>query len=321
MTRIVVESPGLQTTVQDLGRPGWAHLGVSTSGAADPLALRAGNRLLGNPDGAPALEMPLFGGSFRFDGPACFAITGGDFEASLSGQPVGAWQPLNAASGARLEIGRARRGARAYLCVAGGLQTPRLLGSASTHVTSGVGGPGRALRAGDEFSIGSDAGGAARRNTSAPGRPAIDDAWLAAAYTGGPVRIVPGPQFDWFQSESRDRLAAAEYHVLDQSNRMGLRLAGDRIVRSRPGQLLTEGTPVGAVQVPDDGQPIVLFVEHGTTGGYPKIAAVCAADLHRLGQLRPRDTLRFQWIEIDEAHRLLRRHEELLARIGPEVGR
>lgn len=317
MTRLVVESPGLLTSVQDLGRPGWAHLGVSASGAADPLALRAGNRLLGNPDGAAALELTLLGGSFRFDGPARFALTGGSFEASLSGRPVDGWRIVAAAPGARLEVGRARSGARACLCVAGGFAVRPVLGSASVHLASGLGGFGRALRAGDELEIGEAA--PAPGGGPAPGRPSIDDAWLAAAYDDGPLPVVPGPQFDWFQRDTRERLATVEYRVREQSNRMGIRLEGDFLARGRPGQLLTEGAPVGSIQVPDDGQPIILFVEHGTTGGYPKIAVVGAADLHRLGQLRPRDPVRFRWIDIDEAHRRLRRRESLLARIGPEV--
>ena len=314
MRRLVVTDPGLLTTVQDLGRPGWAHIGVSTSGAADPLALRVGNFLVGNPEGAAGLEMTLTGGTFSLEEEVLVAVTGADLGARLDGQPLGGWRSAVAPAGARIEFGQARNGARGYLCLAGGIELPPIFGSRSTHLTSGLGGPGRALRAGDVLPIGP------ARPGPAAGGSGIDPGWIAARYGAGPLRITPGPQADWF-SGGPAVLTRGAWVVTDRSNRMGLRLTGPPIERVRPEQLLTEGAPVGAIQVPDDGQPIILFVEHGTTGGYPKIAGVTSVDLHRVGQLRPRDPVTFRIVDLDEARRLLLEQESEIAGLRAEPGR
>lgn len=290
-----VERSGLLTTVQDLGRPGHAHLGVSASGAADAVALRLGNRLAGNPDGAPALEMTLVGGEFVFETDAEIAIAGADFGARVGPRDLPPWGAYSVRRGERLAFGASRAGARCYLCVRGGFEAPRLLGSASTHVLTGLG--GRVLREGDRIGFG-----------TAEARPPlqIDRRRLDDLYAPRPLRVTLGPQHDWFAPEAHARLASADFVVLEQSNRMGIRLAGPALERASERELWTEGVSLGAIQVPRDGQPIVLFVEHQTTGGYPKIANVCSADLHRLGQLRPRDRVRFEPVSFATAQRLLR---------------
>ena len=290
MNRIRVVAAGPETTVQDLGRFGWAHFGVSASGAADPLALRAGNLLVGNAENAPALEMTLLGGTFEFEAAATISLTGSDFDAGI---PL--WSPVEIAAGTVVRCGATRTGARGYLCVRGGLAVPKTMGSASTHVMTGVG--GRPLRKGDTLPVGDDAVRRPRRAVAPPG-------FLESRDT---LRATPGPQADWFAGE----LYAAEYAVAEESNRMGLRLRGPAIP-SPAGHMLTEGVPLGAVQVPPDGQPIVLFVEHQTTGGYPKPANVISADFWRLGQLRPRGRVRFESVTIEQALRLLREQEEWL---------
>lgn len=283
-------SPGVQTTVQDLGRFGWAHFGVSASGAADSLALRAGNLLVGNAENAAALEMTLVGGTFEFAADTVVALTGSDFGAEL---PL--WSAVEVKAGQLLKCGATRSGARCYLCVRGGIAAPLVMGSASVHVMTGVG--GRALRAGDSLEIGN---AAIRR----PRRPARD---VPEFTRGGILRVTPGPQAEWFAGE----LYAGAYVVSEESNRMGLRIRGAAIP-SPSGHMLTEGVALGAIQVPPDGQPIILFVEHQTTGGYPKPANVISADFWRLGQLRPRDEVRFEEIAIDEAVELLRDQERWL---------
>jgi antagonist of KipI len=288
MSRVRVVAPGLQTTVQDLGRFGWAQYGVSASGAADPVALRAANLIAGNAENAPALEMTLAGGAFEFEGAATIAIGGSDFGADL---PL--WTPVEIASGRTVRFGATRSGARAYVAFRGGLAVPLAMGSASVHVTTGVG--GRPLRAGDVLEIGDAAVRRARPGSAPPF--AIDVA----------IRVTPGPQADRFAGE----LYAAGYTVSEESNRMGLRLRGPAIP-SPPGGMLTEGTPLGAVQVPPDGQPIILFVEHQTTGGYPKPANVISADFWRLGQLRPREQIAFEAVTIGQSLRLLREQEQWL---------
>jgi antagonist of KipI len=276
--------------VQDLGRFGYAHFGISASGAADALALRAGNLLVGNAENAAALEMTLVGGTFEFQAAGVIALTGSDFSAGL---PM--WTAVEVMAGQTVACGGTRSGARCYLSVRGGIDAPKVMGSASVHVMTGVG--GRPLRAGQLLAIGS---GAVRR----PRPPARG----APEYTRTPIlRVTPGPQAEWFAPDWH----AAAYTVSEESNRMGLRLRGPAI--SGPGgHMLTEGVPLGAIQVPPDGQPISLFVEHQTTGGYPKPANVISADFWRLGQIRPRDEVRFEQVTIDEALELLQKQEQWL---------
>jgi KipI family sensor histidine kinase inhibitor len=287
---IRVLSPGLQTTVQDLGRFGYTHFGVSASGAADPLALRAGNLLVGNAENAAALEMTLVGGAFEFETDAVISLTGSDFGAGL---PL--WTAIEIKAGQTVRCGATRSGARGYLAVRGGIGVPKAMGSASVHVMTGVG--GRPLRAGDVLPIGD----AAIRRPRALPRRAPEFART------GPLRVTPGPQAHWFS----DELYAAAYRVSEESNRMGIRLRGPAIP-SPAGHMLTEGVPLGAIQIPPDGQPIILFVEHQTTGGYPKPANVISADFWRLGQLRPRDEVRFERVTLEQALDLLRELEQWL---------
>jgi KipI family sensor histidine kinase inhibitor len=289
-THIRVLSPGLQTTIQDLGRFGYAHFGISASGAADPLALRAGNLLVGNAENAAALEMTLVGAALEFQTDAVIALTGSDFGAGL---PL--WTPVEIKAGATVRCGPTRSGARAYLAVRGGIGVPKTMGSASVHVVTGVG--GRPLRAGDALPIGD----AAIRRPRTGSRRAPEFA------RAGPLRVTSGPQAHWFSGE----LYAAAYQVAEDSDRMGLRLRGPAIP-SPAGHMLTEGVPLGAIQVPPDGQPIILFVEHQTTGGYPKPANVISADFWRLGQLRPRDEVRFERVTLEQALDLLRRQDQWL---------
>jgi antagonist of KipI len=287
--RIRVIRPGLQTTVQDLGRFGYAHHGVSASGAADAFALRAGNLLVGNAENAPALEMTLGGGWFAFESDAVVALTGSDFQAGL---PL--WKAVEVKAGTEIRCGAALSGARGYLAVRGGIDVPLVLGSASTHLLTGVG--GRALRAGDWLPIGE---AAVRRQRPSAVQPPQNQR--------GVLRVTAGPQASWFS----DAWLEAAYQVSEDSDRMGLRLRGPAIP-SPPGHMLTEGVALGAVQVPPDGQPIILFVEHQTTGGYPKPANVIAADLRLVGQLRPRDEVRFELVSIEQALRALQEQEQWL---------
>jgi len=273
--------------VQDLGRPGYAHLGISASGAADALSLRAGNLLVGNAEGAPALEMTLEGGVFEFARSAIIALTGADFDAGI---PMG--QAVEVQPREQVRCGQARSGARGYLCVRGGLDVPLVLGSASTHLLTGLGGfAGRALRRGDVLPVGDAIRGApsGRRWTGPAPRLTL--------------RVTCGPQ--------GAELCRPAWQVREDSDRMGLRLHGPALAR-HAGHMLTEGVPLGAVQLPPDGQPIVLFVEHQTTGGYPKIAHVISADFHALGQLRPRAEVRFEAVSMDAALALLRAQEDSL---------
>ena len=279
--------------MQDLGRTGYAHLGISASGAADALSLRAGNLLVGNAEGAAALEMTLAGGTFEFESGALAALTGADFDADA---PL--WGAFEVKPGERVRCGRARSGARCYLCVSGGIDVPPVLGSASTHLWTGIGGfEGRALKRDDVLNVGCG-GRPGRLHPRLSGMPRPHPA----------LRVTRGTQSDWFDFDEFRRPA---WQVKEDSDRMGLRLRGP-VLERYAGHMLTEGVPLGAVQIPPDGQPIILFVEHQTTGGYPKIANVISADFHAVGQLRPRGEVRFEEVSIETALSLLREQEEWL---------
>ena len=303
---IQVQEPGLFTTVQDLGREGFGPLGVSPSGAADAISLRLGNRLVGNAEGAAGLEMTLLGGAFTFPEGAILALTGSDFGATLDAIRVEMWRSMEAKPGQVLRLGPTRTGARCYLCVRGGIEAKLFLGSASTHILSGLGGhEGRALRRGDVLNIAPARGAAHKRSISASA--------LTHVLPRRVLRVTLGPQSDWFPESAQRLFYESAYRVAEESNRMGIRLEGAAVLEGSGGKMISEGVSLGAVQVPNGGQPIILFVEQQTAGGYPKIANVISADFHSLGQLRPRDEVRFERVDWETARALLKEQEEFLA--------
>jgi antagonist of KipI len=309
MSLIEVRAPGLLTTVQDLGREGFGPMGVSASGAADPVALRIGNRLAGNAEGAAGLEMTLIGGTFAFPERTVVALAGSDFGATLDDKCVEMWSSVEVRPGQTLRMGPTRAGARCYLCMRGGIDVKLFLGSASTHLLSGLGGfEGRALRKGDVLRIGTAAGSFRtfrKRKVAAKAVAQLEPRKV--------LRVTAGPQRDCFSEEARKMFYAGTYRVAEESNRMGLRLEGTTIASAAGGEMLSEGVCLGAVQITVSGLPIILFVEQQTTGGYPKIANVISADFSSLGQLRPRDEVRFELVEIETARALLAEQEKLLA--------
>lgn len=306
MNVIEVQVPGLLTTVQDLGRSGFGPIGVSPSGAADPLALRLGNRLVGNAEPAAGLEMTLLGGTFVFPEGAIIALTGADFAAELDGAPVPLGISVELRPGQTLRTNGTRSGARCYLCVAGGIDVELFLGSASTHLLSGLGGhEGRALRKGDVLKMGKANGFFRKRTIAAKA--------LERLHPRKVLRVTPGPQRELFPEAALKMFYGNTYRVAEESNRMGLRLEGPALPVGALGEMLTEGVSLGAVQVTPAGLPIILFVEQQTTGGYAKIANVISADFSSLGQLRPRDEIRFEPVDWERARTLLLAQETLLA--------
>lgn len=305
MSTIEVQSPGLLTTVQDLGREGFGPLGVSASGAADAVSLRLGNRLAGNPQGAAGLEMTLLGGTFLFPQGATIALTGSDFGATLEGAPLQLWKSIEVSPGQTLRVSSTRSGARCYLCVHGGIVVKPFLSSASTHLLSGLGGHhGRALRKGDVLHIGSPTASLQNRALAAQAQERLSPRKT--------LRVTPGPQSELFPDAAQQLFYRATHRVAEESNRMGLRLEGPHLAHAPSGEMVTEGVSIGAVQITAAGLPIILFVEQQTTGGYAKIANVISADLHSLGQLRPRDEIRFERVDWDTARALLLEQEQLL---------
>jgi antagonist of KipI len=306
MRCIQIKTPGMLTTVQDLGRDGYGPIGVSASGAADAISLRLGNRLVGNIERAAGLEMMLVGGRFTFSDRTIVALTGSDFGATLDDASVEVGTSFEVGAGQTVRLGPTRSGARCYLCVQGGIAVAPFLGSASTHVLSGLGGfEGRPLRKGDVLQIGSVTNPFRKRVIA---REISEHLALRKV-----LRVTPGPQVDWFSESALRAFQAETYRVGEKSNRMGLRLEGAPVSQHKSRQMITEGVSLGAVQVPPGGAPIILFVEQQTTGGYPKIANVISADLHRVGQLRPRDEIRFELVSFETAQSLLIEQERLLA--------
>lgn len=305
--------PGMLTTVQDLGREGFGPMGVSASGAADAIALRIGNKLVGNPDAAAGLEMTLLGGSFLFMEAAVVALAGSEFGAMLEGVPVPQWRSVAVRAGETLRLGPTQSGARCYLCVRGGIAVALFMESASTHLMSGLGGfEGRSLRKGDVLAIG-EAEPLFRKRTIAEGG-------LRRLLPRRVLGVTAGLQSDRFPESSRESFFGGAYRVREDSNRMGLRLEGAAAPASAGGEMITEGISLGAVQVPESGQPILSFVEQQTTGGYPVIANVISADFSSVGQLRPRDEVRFQLVGLEEARQRVLEQEALLASEGLILG-
>jgi antagonist of KipI len=309
MNSLIVESPGLLTTVQDLGRPGFGPLGISPSGAADPVALRLGNLLVGNESNSAALEMTLLGGTFVFPEGAVIAITGADFGPTVKDQLLEMWTQHTIEPGAKVRFGSTQNYARSYLAIAGGIDVPPFLGSSSTHLVSGLGGfQGRALGKGDVLPLGRPA-----KRTS-PRR--VSQVALFNLKPRKKLRVTDGPQSGQFSEDAKHSFFRALFRVSEDANRLGIRLDGPALSVSMVGEMITEGVTLGAVQISPSGQPIILGVEQQTTGGYPKIANVIGADLHRLGQLRPRDEFRFEKIPLAVARSLWIEQERLLSNPG-----
>lgn len=279
--------PGIQTTVQDLGRHGLRHLGIAQNGALDAPALVLGNRLLGNAANLAALEITLGPVAIRFGRDGWFALTGADFAATLDGEPAWCGWRQRCRAGQVLRLAGCRHGMRAYLCVDGGIDVPQVLGARATDLQACYGGHhGRALQAGDCLPQGPA--------TVLPRRLGVRQrAWQPL------LRAIPGPEYHSFDAASRQAFWQQPWTVSPHSNRMGYRLQGAQLQRQQGGELLSHAVLPGVVQVPPGGQPIVLLADAQTTGGYPRIASVIEADLWLLAQARPGS--RLQFVECDIA--------------------
>ncbi len=291
---IRVIKPGLQSTIQDLGRHGYAHYGISASGAADCFSLRIGNLLVGNPEDSSGIEMTLLGGTYKFEDEAFIALCGSIFDATLDGKPIPWQKGFYVRAGQTLSVGPTINNARCYLAIRGGVDVPHYLSGKTTHVMSKMGGlNGRPLEKGDSIVIG---------DLSTVSQPVTIKELLK--YDHAILRITSGIQSDWFSESTWEKFTSIPFTVSDASSRMGIRLTGNSIYSEKGNEILTEGIPLGGIQVPGGGDPIISFVEHQTTGGYPKIANVITADLCKVGQLKPGDEFKFQHVSIEEGERL-----------------
>lgn len=301
----VLES-GLQTTVQDLGRRGYLRYGIPGSGALDRTALILANRLVGNPDTRAGLECTLIGPRLEVTCDTVLAATGAEMPLTANDREVPRWRTIWLRAGEVVRLGSARRGVRGYLAVAGGVDVPLVLGSRSTYLLGQLGGyNGRALRAGDELAVGRDGAPFEDRRVSAEaeGRDPSD----------AEIRVVLGPQADQFTGEGIATFLSESYEMLSQSDRMGARLRGPVIAHRGGHDIISDGVPLGGIQVVGDGQPIVLLADRQSSGGYPKLATVCSVDLGRVAQTRPGERLHFSEVTVEEAHGLLRAERAVLA--------
>ena len=315
-TFLVLE-PGSFSTVQDAGRRGYQKLGVPLSGAADEYAFRLANLLAGNQPNAAVLEMTLVGCTLAALKPAWVAVTGAEAEVRKHNRKMPTWSGFALDSGDVLRLDQARKGCRIYLAVTGGFDVPEVMGSRSTNIQAGFGGyKGRALRKGDFLSTGGQSRGAQVHSEVPP-------EFVPALSSKMVLRCLPGPQAEFFRSRGEE-LFQSEYRVTTQADKRGIRLEGPRLhhASDSPGGVLSEPSLPGNIQVPGDGNPIVLLREQ-TVGGYAKVATVISSDLWRLGQAAPGDRIRFQPVERDTAMHLRRemqqRLEELELWLGGEL--
>ena len=308
-----IAKPGLLTTVQDRGRHGLQHLGVVTSGAMDRVALELANALVGNRSGEAALEITLLGPQIEFEVDALVALCGAEFDASIGGAAFPLDRPVLVKAGSTLAIRRAARGTRACLAVAGGIAVEPLLGSRSTCLPARFGGfGGRALRAGDVVPLAPYAAQLAAERYERLTARAVRRGGLATVRWSAPALTLPerepvvlhaieGRHHGDFDAGSQRAFFGSAWRISPDSDRMGFRLTGPKLARPQGGEILSEPTCLGTVQVPANGAPIVLMVDHQTTGGYPKIAEMASAEVPRLAQLAPGGTVRFAHCSLAEA--------------------
>jgi len=312
---IEVLEPGLLTTVQDTGRYGFQRFGVPVSGAMDPFSLRAANVLVGNDQDSACLEMTVVGPRLRFLQDTLISITGADLAVSIDGERVHRWQAMHVAKGSVLTSGGMMDGMRAYLAIDGGIDVPQVMGSRSTYMTSRIGGlKGRPLKSGDVLSgLPSDP---SHRHDERALPEDLEPVHYGHSHV---IRAVMGPQTAAFTPGALETLFDSRYSVSNDSDRVGYRLEGPHLSHVTGADIISDGSPAGAIQVPADGMPIVLMADRGPTGGYAKIATVISTDLGRLAQARPGDTISFNQVSVAQANSALLEQEAILYSLDPEL--
>ena len=307
---------GLQTTVQDLGRSGFQKYGVIASGAMDPFAHRMANLLVGNSDNAAALEITMIGPTLEFQEETFIALCGGDLSPELDGTPVKMWRTIAVKKGNTLKFGAPRNGCRTYLAVAAGISVPIVMNSRSTYLRAEIGGfEGRALKAGDEL-ITEALTPEMRSTLFNAAHQSVKWQIPASRYGTEPiVRLMQGRQFELFDDSSKKRIFTESFAVSSNSDRMGYRLEGSPLALAEPKELISEAVAFGSIQVPSDGNPIVLLADRQTTGGYPKIGQVVSVDLPLIAQLKAGDRICFKEVSLEEAQKLFIEQERQIQQL------
>lgn len=329
---VKVLRPGLLTSIQDLGRYGYQKYGVIVSGGMDSYSLRLANVLVGNEENEGVLEISLAGPSLKLEKATLFTITGGDLSPTFNGEPVPLGRPVYLRQDGILQFGACKSGCRCYLSIAGGFAVPHVMGSKSTYLRAGIGGyQGRALREGDELTLNLPGKQASKfieylvKQPAAEGRCFTTTGWYVGREhipaPGGAVsiRIMAGSQFEQFSETSKQRFLQEEYQVTPQADRMGYRLSGPALQLTEQLEMISEAVVLGAVQVPPDGNPIILLADRQTAGGYPKIGQVAAVDIATVAQIKPGRKIRFVKVSIKETEQLYLAREEHLYQLAKAI--
>ncbi|WP_272466534.1 biotin-dependent carboxyltransferase family protein [Terrihalobacillus insolitus] len=312
---ISLTKPGLLTSVQDLGRYGFQKYGVITSGVMDQLAHRTSNLLVGNEENEATIELTLLGPVIDFEEDKLISICGGNLSPSINGEPVRLWRPILVKEGSQLRFGQCISGCRAYLAIAGGIGVPNVMDSKSTYLRAGLGGfKGRALNVGDKLETKHINDVSARMidelSKCSGDENFAETDWSVASdlfpsYEKIPsIRVMKGRQYHLFSKESQDTFFSQPFEITPQSDRMGYRLKGPSLSLEEASEMLSEAVNFGTIQVPSDGNPIVLLADRQTTGGYPKIGQIATVDLPLMAQLKPGDLVRFVEVSHEEAQHL-----------------
>ncbi|MBA4322887.1 MAG: hypothetical protein C0408_08740 [Odoribacter sp.] len=306
MPSIIIQSAGLLTTVQDLGRYGYQRYGMPVAGAMDTFSLQLANLLVGNRPGDACLETTLTGPEILFSSSGAIAISGGDMSQCLNGKSISLNRTIEINSGDILSFAGLKKGCRSYIAFAGGINVPPVMGSCSTYLRGKIGGfGGRALKAGDEIALGEVSGKITIME--------IPKEIIPPYYASQIIQIIPGPEVKRFELEGISHFLTSEYHVTDQSDRMGYRLSGNPIRQQPPiADIISAGISFGTIQIPGNGQPIILMADRQTTGGYTRIANVVSTDLTLVAQLKPGDHIRFREISLEKAQELFIARQRLV---------
>ncbi|AXI10246.1 KipI antagonist [Oceanobacillus zhaokaii] len=309
-----VVKPGLATTIQDLGRTGLQQYGVVVAGAMDAFALQVGNLLVGNKRGEAGIEVVIMGPKLRVLADNVIAICGADLSPKLDGEPVSLWKSFAVKAGQTLTFGKPLNGGYAYIAVAGGVEVPIIMGSKSTYTKAELGGiEGRNLQKGDQISAGMPSS-TVKTGIGLPIRQIPD------YRSGRKIRVILGPDVDAFSGESVDRFLSENYKLTTQSDRMGSRLEGPSLSLIRGADIISDAIFPGTIQVPANGQPIILLADRQTTGGYTRIATVITVDLPYVAQMLPGNELGFEAISVEKAQRLYVEQELLLRTLSVSAG-
>lgn len=312
---ITILEPGLLSTIQDIGRYGFQKYGVPVSGALDNFALRGANAIVGNDMNAACIEMTVIGPSIKFNYPTSISITGADLSIKLDGRKIDRWSSIQIEAGSVLTSDGIQDGMRSYLAINGGINVPMVMGSKSTYIAASFGGyKGRPLMAGDTLFVDEPNSEIRHQDRNLP-----ED--LEPIHYGHShiIRVVLGPQNSNFTSDAINTFFDSRYVVTNNSDRTGYRLSGPQLKHESSADIISDGTQIGSIQVPADGNPIILMSDRGPTGGYAKIGTVITSDLGLIAQARPDDNLVFRQVSIEEAENAFIEQESLLYSIDPNL--